>query len=563
MTAPAPSRPSLLVPYLLAFMAGFQILVVEMVAGRYINLYLGSSLYGWTTLIGVVLGGVSFGNIIGGWLATKPDVRYHLGLACLMSALLILVILRINPILSYAVTDMEGIDWAVRVVLVVGALLFVPSVAMGLISPMAARWALSLAPERPGELLGTMSALGTWGAIMGAFLPGFFLIAWMGTASLLLTLMCLMGLLGLWLLGAPTLRLGPLPAGWLAMGLVVCGMLWVWPLPGREAALRAAQLRWFNPAGAPADVIYVEESDYFTIKVVADQPDAEHRTLQLVLDHLVHGYIVEGEPTQLEYSYEHIYSWVTRRWAHREASRHPDKPVPMRALYLGGGSYTFPRWVEIRFPGAEQLVSEIDPRVTETVYSQMGLPRDTSIRSRTEDARRVVETEIPGSWDLIFGDAFNGFSVPYHLTTLEFTHSVRNLLAPGGVYQLNVIDLYDPLRPERGRFVASMVRTLAAVFGAEHLAVWVDAEIPLTSSGAGRTTYVIVATTDALSLDNLGDPKWDVPPSPGQAMRPMIRLPESALGTWLEVGTLLTDDFCPVDQLLAPVAATRAEIKEE
>ena len=39
---------------------------LEMVAGRLVTRHLGSSLYGWTSIIGVLLGGLSLGNLLGG-----------------------------------------------------------------------------------------------------------------------------------------------------------------------------------------------------------------------------------------------------------------------------------------------------------------------------------------------------------------------------------------------------------------------------------------------------------------------------------------------------------------
>ena len=47
----------------LAFM-GF-----EMAPGRLVSRHLGSSIYGWTSVIGVLLGGLSLGNFLGGKLA--------------------------------------------------------------------------------------------------------------------------------------------------------------------------------------------------------------------------------------------------------------------------------------------------------------------------------------------------------------------------------------------------------------------------------------------------------------------------------------------------------------
>lgn len=43
------------------FIASFCTLVIELVAGRIMAPYVGVSLYTWTSIIGVVLAGISFG----------------------------------------------------------------------------------------------------------------------------------------------------------------------------------------------------------------------------------------------------------------------------------------------------------------------------------------------------------------------------------------------------------------------------------------------------------------------------------------------------------------------
>ena len=53
------------------FISSFCIMVIELVAGRLIAKYLGSSLHTWTSIIGVVLAGIAIGNAIGGRLADK------------------------------------------------------------------------------------------------------------------------------------------------------------------------------------------------------------------------------------------------------------------------------------------------------------------------------------------------------------------------------------------------------------------------------------------------------------------------------------------------------------
>ena len=62
-------RPSLTDLAILAFVASLAFMALEMVAGRLVQRHLGSSIYGWTSVIGVLLAGLSFGNFLGGKIA--------------------------------------------------------------------------------------------------------------------------------------------------------------------------------------------------------------------------------------------------------------------------------------------------------------------------------------------------------------------------------------------------------------------------------------------------------------------------------------------------------------
>ena len=59
-------RPSLSDLAVLAFLASLAFMALEMVAGRLVTRHLGSSIYGWTSVIGVLLAGLSLGNYLGG-----------------------------------------------------------------------------------------------------------------------------------------------------------------------------------------------------------------------------------------------------------------------------------------------------------------------------------------------------------------------------------------------------------------------------------------------------------------------------------------------------------------
>ena len=53
------------------FVAAACIMTVEILSTRLVARFLGSSLYTWTSAIGVVLAGISLGNYVGGRLADR------------------------------------------------------------------------------------------------------------------------------------------------------------------------------------------------------------------------------------------------------------------------------------------------------------------------------------------------------------------------------------------------------------------------------------------------------------------------------------------------------------
>src|SRR4051812_42349478 len=119
-------------------------------------------------------------------------------------------------------------------------------------------------------------------------------------------------------------------------------------------------------------------------------------------------------------------------------------------MFLGGGSYTFPRFVDAKY-GGRIVGAEIDPAVTEVAREKLGLDSSSRIEVHNIDARQLLRSRPKDErLDFVFGDTFNDFEVPYHLTTVEFNDLVARHLKPGGLYLMNVIDSvhFDYLRSE-------------------------------------------------------------------------------------------------------------------
>jgi spermidine synthase len=493
--------------YLVVFVTSACTLVIELVAGRMLAPYIGVSLYTWTSIIGVVLAGIAVGNYAGGVLADRRPHRTTLGGLLLVAGASSLAVLGLIQIVA-PMRLPEG-PFFLQVLLQTTAVFFVPSAILGMISPVVIRLSLDDLAQA-GHTVGKIYACSALGSIFGTFATGYLLIGWFGTRTIVLTV------------GITLVAMAAVFGG---LGSTTRARIVV--LAGLGTILIAIHARGL--LNSPCNVT---ESRYYCIGYSDDVDDA-HPVRRLHLDQLIHSRSNLEDPTYLADAYVRIYGAVTDAIA---ASR-----PALRTLFIGGGGYTFPRYLEAVYPRATIAVAEIDPAVTEAVYTYMGLARSSRVVTYTNDARLVVDDLLASGeqFDVIYGDAFNDVSVPYHLTTQEFTGKLQRLLSPSGAYLVNIVD-----NPARGEFLRTYTRTAAAVFP----------YVAILSQGVGAplmapNTYVVVASATPLNLDHLD--------SPGSSTR--VVTPER-VAAWVAQGgpVILTDDYAPVDNLMAPVFSERA-----
>jgi spermidine synthase len=522
---------------LIVFVGSACTLALEIVAGRILAPYIGVSLYTWTSIIGVVLAGISLGNYAGGKIADRWSARPTLGVILLSGGLASLLILLLTPLAADRSIfrlncDAGGLTWLgelcsphlvtiTRITMLTTAIFSLPALILGTVSPIVARLSLH-GVDTSGDTVGKIYAFSTLGSIVGTLLTGFWLISAFGTRPVVLGVGLLLLIMALALGGLWPVR-GPVQVISLLAGLALLALL-----------LGAIQQRGVLGSGCH------RETDYFCIKVY-DQALERDRTVRvLALDHLVHSYNALDAPTYYEYSYIRVYAEV----ADYVARQRPD----FHALFIGGGGYTLPRGLEVQYPHASLEVVEIDPGVTRIAHEMMGLPTDTRIATHNLDARLVLEQLQEGpKYDLVFGDAFNDLSVPYHLTTREFDYNVRGLLRDDGFYLINVIDKF-----RGGGFLPSVVRTMRQVF--PHVYI-LSAATPWKSMANSPSTYVVAASATPLDPDRFAQVR---PQGVADKVFSNV-MPAELMEEWLETspGLLLTDDYAPADNLLAPLFAER------
>ncbi|WBB81738.1 fused MFS/spermidine synthase [Micromonospora sp. WMMD882] len=172
-------------------------------------------------------------------------------------------------------------------------------------------------------------------------------------------------------------------------------------------------------------------------------PDADRAgSWTLLLDGTPQSHVDLTDPTHLEFEY-------VRRLAAAIDLVAP-AGAPLRALHLGGGALTLPRYVAATRPGSTQRVSEVDGALVELVRRALPWPAEARLRVRVADARETLTSTRDAAYDLVVADVFAGARTPAHLTSVEYAAEVARVLRPGGWYLANLAD-GPPLRYARAQ----------------------------------------------------------------------------------------------------------------
>ncbi len=160
-------------------------------------------------------------------------------------------------------------------------------------------------------------------------------------------------------------------------------------------------------------------------------------------------------------------------------------------------------------PGEQWTFYEIDPAV-------IRLAKDTRYftyleRCRGEltivpgDARRMLEREADGSFDILILDAFSSDAIPVHLLTREALALYVRKLRPEGVLLFHVSNRYLDLAPMLGRLAAAHDPPLWA---------YVDQDVPTPSQqeeGKFASTWMLLGGDQVHELARQ-DRRWDRQP---------------------------------------------------
>jgi len=408
---------------LVVFVCGGCVMTLELTGSRLMAPYLGASIYVWTSLIGVILGCLSFGYWLGGrWADRKPDDRILARILFFSGLSVAVIALAGDPVLIFVQSLVHDIRFGsvIATILLFGF----PSVLLGMVAPYAVCLKLKDL-SKTGSTAGNLYAISTLGSIAGTFLAGFVLLTHFSHRSVL------------FMISFTLIILSPLASrrsGKLAPSLSAMGVLLL--------TFTGSFVHMVMGEG------FVEENTPYNRVWIYDGFKDEHPVRVMQLNDTGDSVIfLDSEDLVLDYLH------YFRLAGHFN-------PTLTSALMIGGGAFSYPRHFLNEFSGATMDVVEIDHELTELSRRYFKLTDHPRLHIFHEDGRTFLN-HTTNRYDVVYGDAYKSFSVPFQLATVEAFQKIYDCLQDDGIFIANII---SAIEGEKGRVFRAMLATLEEVF---------------------------------------------------------------------------------------------------
>jgi len=478
---------------IVVFVCGAVVMVYEIVGSRVLGPYLGTSIFIWTSLIGIILGSLSLGYWLGGRLADRKPTYSALAWVVLLAAVFIGVTTLIKePFLAYLPRFISGLKWQS---VTASIFLFAPaSIFLGMVSPFAVRLKIK-ALQTSGATVGQLYAISTVGSIAGTFAAGFYLIPAMGTTNILIAITILLTLV--------------------SISLFI-------PEKKIEKSIPAVMLifitSYFYFAYHSIARSYIDEDTQYSrvwIYDAVDQATGKPIKFMRINNESSSAMFLDSEDLVFDYArYYRLAEHFT--------------PGFRSTLILGGAAFSYPKYFLQKYPDATIDVVEIDPELTQMARENFRLKDNSRMKIFHEDARTFLNRG-DHKYDVIYGDAYKSlYTIPWHLTTREAAQKTYNMLNDGGCVLLNII---SSLEGDASLFLQAELVTYCDVFPYVYVFAVMD-----PADGKMIQSTILLAVKSAIKPELINDD-----PELSEYLQHEV---SGLIKTSLPV---LTDEFAPVD----------------
>ena len=444
--------------YIGVFVTGFCVMVLELLGTRIVSPYIGSSLYVWTSLIGVILAFLSLGYYWGGALSEQKANIAKLSGLVLAAALWVFGITIAKDVFMIWVVEVFPSRYLQAIFSSI-VLFGVPSFFLGAVSPYAARLAI-LHINNSGASVGKLYAVSTAGSILGTFLTGFVFVPVFGHVKTMYMIVVLLILVSI---------LFSRKIFWikvLFLGVTVWALFFGWTFPNKRTH----------------EFVVDTDTAYSRTQVIETRVGNE-LIRGMYTDGAYSSAVVLNDPTTLIFDYYHYNDLMF--W----------NSYARNVLMIGGAGMGYPRYALQRYPDLHMTVVEIDPELYEIAKNAMGFAPTPNLTMIYEDGRVFLNKDTH-TYDAILFDVFSAFTMPWHLATKEAAQRTRALLTADGVVIMNTISSLDG---ENSNIIRSLMATYKSVF--EHV------ELFAVKGEADRSlvqNLVLVASKKPLDMQKNG-----------------------------------------------------------
>jgi spermidine synthase len=351
--------------YLIAFITGFSIMLIELIGTRIISPYYGNTIYTWTSLISTALVFIALGYYIGGKIADKYSSYSILYSFLTVSGIFTMLIPKISKFILEN-TNSLGIRLGS---LASSVMLFaIPISALAMATPFILKLSAKNIKDI-GVTSGKLYAVSTIGSFFGTILTGFFLIPSYPISQILTVLGLILFIFGIGMLFYLK------KARWLVFGLLVL----------------------LIPAKSNIQTIYETESFYGNIKVVRENND-----VLLLVDGSTQS-CINSVSKETCFGYEKV----------MEEFIDPDDDILIIGLGLGN--------LAKRFNNVDAV--EIDKKIADIAVDSFGYNKNVIV----DDGRNYIK-KTEKIYDVMIFDAFKGYGIASHLVSKEAFEEAKQKL---------------------------------------------------------------------------------------------------------------------------------------
>ena len=149
---------------------------VELLGGRILAPYFGSSIYVWGSIITIFMMALSVGYLIGGRLSLHQPSLFRYGLFFIFAAI------ALTPVIVFANAWMDAVfirieDPRYGSLVASTVLFFIPTAILGMIAPYSVRLVVE-STTTSGQVAGALYFVSTLGSALGTLMTSFYLVLW-------------------------------------------------------------------------------------------------------------------------------------------------------------------------------------------------------------------------------------------------------------------------------------------------------------------------------------------------------------------------------------------------